>query len=399
MSKKQQILIVDDEPRNVRIIIEVLEDLVEIKTAVSGEEALEALKVYKPDLVLLDIMMPGIDGYEVCRQIRKNPSLALTKVILVSGKAMIDERLMGYGCGADDYMTKPFVPEELLAKANVFLRLTRMESEVIELNHNLEQRVQERTEQLLNTEAKLITSAKMAALGEMAGGIAHEINTPLSTVRMVAEQIEELVQDAELDRVTIAQKTQVISNTVQRISVIISGLRSFSRDGSKDCLGWVPVQRVVTDTLALCGEKIKYNSIDIDVEQITDDIKIQCRSVQISQVLLNLISNACDAVADQNERWIKISAQKQSGVVKIFVSDSGQGIPEKVRDKIFQPFFTTKEIGRGTGLGLSISKGIIESHGGSLSVDSSSQNTRFVIQIPEQQPEFAPTPSQSQKVA
>src|SRR6185312_15086367 len=111
------------EPRNQRIVAESLDGEVAFKTVSNGEEALAALEAAAMDLVLLDIMMPGIDGYEVCRRIRANPALALTKVILVSGKAMIEERLKGYDVGADDYMTKPFVPEELLAKTRVFLKL------------------------------------------------------------------------------------------------------------------------------------------------------------------------------------------------------------------------------------------------------------------------------------
>jgi len=383
MNNKQKVLIVDDEPRNIRIITEILEDMVEMKTARSGEETLEVLQNYRPDLVLLDIMMPGIDGYEVCRRIREQPRMALTKIILVSGKAMLDERLLGYSAGADDYMTKPFVPEELLAKAKVFLRLTAMERQAESVKQGLEEKVEERTQELFNTEAKLITAAKMAALGEMAGGIAHEINTPLSTVRMVAEQIEELVQDAVPDVKMIMDKSRVISNTVQRISAIILGLRTFSRDGSNDRLDWAPVHRVVSDTIALCGEKIKYNSITLDTSGIAADLHLHCRPVQISQVLLNLISNACDAIAERDERWVKVSAERKNGSIFISVTDSGAGISEKVREKLFQPFFTTKEIGKGTGLGLSISRGILEAHHGNLSIDATCPNTRFVIQIPE----------------
>lgn len=194
MSTKQKVLIVDDEPRNQRIIAETLDELVECRNASSGEEALEALGAFTPDLVLLDIMMPGIDGYEVCRKIRADSKYALIKIILVSGKAMIEERLKGYEVGADDYMTKPFEPEELLAKAKVFLRLIQAERALSELNRSLEEKVQERTRQLLDAEAKLINAAKMSALGEMAGGIAHEINTPLGTIGMIVDQVRELVE-------------------------------------------------------------------------------------------------------------------------------------------------------------------------------------------------------------
>src|SRR5579885_2850942 len=188
MSEAQKVLIVDDEPRNQRIITEVLEGHFESKTANSGESALEMIDSYHPDLLLLDIMMPGLDGYEVCKRIRCRPDCRFTKVILVTGKAMLEERLKGYEVGADDYMTKPFVLEELLAKCHVFLRLAKVEKELAALNADLKTAVEDRTK-------KLVNAAKMAALGEMAGGIAHEINTPLGTIGLIGEQIRELASE------------------------------------------------------------------------------------------------------------------------------------------------------------------------------------------------------------
>lgn len=122
MNAKQKILVVDDEPRNQRIIAEILDGLAEYKIASCGEEALKLIESYSPNLVLLDLMMPGIDGYEVCKRIRGNPKLRAIKIILISGKAMAEEQLRGLEVGADDYMTKPFVHEELLAKIKVLLQ-------------------------------------------------------------------------------------------------------------------------------------------------------------------------------------------------------------------------------------------------------------------------------------
>jgi C4-dicarboxylate-specific signal transduction histidine kinase len=380
---KQKVLIVDDEPRNQRIIVEVLEEVVDLQVASSGEEALTILDSYQPDLVLLDIMMPGIDGYEVCKRIRANSKLVFTKVILVSGRAMIEERLQGYEVGADDYMTKPFASEELLAKAKVFLRLTRVEQELGILNRDLDEKVKERTQQLIDAEAKLVTTAKMSALGEMAGGIAHEINTPLGTIGMIAEQLQELVNEETIDRKMVSEMTVIVGQTVQRISTIIQGLRTFSRDGSKDSFSSIPLKQVLESTLILCRERIKHSDVKITLEEIGNDVRIQCRPVQISQIILNLVSNACDAISPLKEKWIKISAACEGELVQISVTDSGSGISEKIRDKVFQPFFTTKEIGKGTGLGLSISKGITDAHHGELTLDTKCQNTRFVLSLPK----------------
>jgi C4-dicarboxylate-specific signal transduction histidine kinase len=297
---------------------------------------------------------------------------------------MIEERLKGYEVGADDYMTKPFVPEELLAKSKVFLKLTQMERELIELNQHLDAKVKERTKQLLDAEAKLVQSAKMSALGEMAGGIAHEINTPLGTIGMLSGQVADLIDDETINRKMVKEIAGRISTTVTRIGSIISGLRTFSRDGSKDPFISAAVKQLVEGTLALCRDKSKSTDVKIEMDPISEDFKIKCRPTQISQVLLNLVSNACDAVAPLGERWVRVSVEAPNGGkdVCILVTDSGSGIPKETAEKLFQPFFTTKELGKGTGLGLSIAKGLIDAHSGSLTLDNECKNTRFVIRLP-----------------
>jgi C4-dicarboxylate-specific signal transduction histidine kinase len=396
MAGMQRVLIVDDEPRNQRILAETLDGVVEFRVASSGEQAIQEMKDFLPDLVLLDIMMPGLDGYEVCRRIRADARLTLTKVILVSGKAMVEERLKGYEVGADDYMTKPFVSEELLAKAKVFLRLTLVERELTQLTLNLDQKVQERTEQLFLAEAKLVSTAKMSALGEMAGGIAHEINTPLGTIGMIADQLTEMLkEDGELDREEAAQMTETVAVTVSRIGLIIQGLRTFSRDGSRDRFDQSSVKQIVESTLALCGEKVKSGGIEVSVSSIGDEISIACRPVQISQVLLNLINNACDAISHLDEKWLKISVEEKQDHIELSVTDSGSGVAEAVREKVFQPFFTTKDIGKGTGLGLSVSKGIADAHRGQLFIDSACANTRFVLRLPKDSTSAEPAPKVS----
>jgi C4-dicarboxylate-specific signal transduction histidine kinase len=385
MNQKQKILAVDDEPRNLKILLLGLGDTWEIKTATNGEEAIEALKSYAPDVVLLDIMMPGIDGYEVCKRIRANPDFKFTKVILVSGKALLEERLKGYEIGADDYMTKPFIPEELAAKVKVFMRLTLVEKSLMELTQSLEDKVEERTQKLIDAEAKMVNSAKMSALGEMAGGIAHEINTPLATITLLTGQLHEMVLEGELDRDIFARNIKMIEDTTLRISKIILGLRTFSRDSSKEAFESHAIKGVVDSTFQLCREKFKNANIEVKLDPIPDNLIVDCRSTQLSQVLLNLLGNAADAVEELPEKWVRLAVTTEGEDLLMRVTDSGKGISADVQKKIFQPFFTTKMVGKGTGLGLSISKGLIEAHRGTLSVDAKSPNTCFVIRIPIKQ--------------
>jgi len=385
MNRKQTILAVDDEPRNLKILRLSLKDEWGLKTAASGEEALEILKTDAPDVILLDIMMPGLDGYEICRRIRQTPKLEFTKVILVSGKALLEERLKGYEVGADDYMTKPFIPDELLAKVKVFMRLNLVEQQLKDLTLSLDEKVRVRTQQLADAEAKLVNSAKMSVLGEMAGGIAHEINTPLGVIMLVIGQVQDLLLEQPINVDVLLKLTARIEKTTRKIGEIVQGLRTFSRDSGRDNFETKSLKEIIDSTLNLCAEKFKYSDVALTIESIPENLMIECRASQLSQVFLNLLNNACDAVEKRNEKWIKVSVQQNEKFVKIRVMDSGPGIPIEVRDKLFQPFFTTKDIGKGTGLGLSISKGLIEAHHGSLLIDSNSVNTCFEIEVPKKQ--------------
>ncbi|MBL7688056.1 MAG: PAS domain S-box protein [Bdellovibrionaceae bacterium] len=225
-------------------------------------------------------------------------------------------------------------------------------------------------------------AAKMASLGEMAGGIAHEINTPLNIFTMYAEILRDCARDQALDTPTILDAADTIENTATRISKIVQGLRSFSRDDSQDSMTSIAVIDIVNDTLALCRERFSTHGISIRVTEIDPTWKVRGRPTSLSQVLLNLLNNAHDAIETMPERWIEVGAVEKAGMLHINVTDSGTGISKELAAKIMSPFFTTKPIGKGTGLGLSISKGIIEKHAGQLIYDSSCGNTRFVMSLP-----------------
>ena len=205
---------------------------------------------------------------------------------------------------------------------------------------------------------KQYESARLASLGVVAGGIAHEMNTPLAVILANAELLEMNLQRTPLLLERLKNSTQKIISTTNRIANVIKGLSALSRDGSSDAFDWVPVENVIQTTLGLCVDKFRLEGIDLQVE-IEGDLKIQCRHVQISQVLLNLLNNSFHAVVENKNTEkpaILITAKKhQDKSVEIIVEDSGIGIPVEIKNRIFEPFFTTKVVGQGTGLGLSIS--------------------------------------------
>lgn len=232
-----------------------------------------------------------------------------------------------------------------------------------------------------NLQSRFVETAKMAALGEMSGGIAHEINNPLTIIIGKTEQLIHSI-DKVVDKKEVLQKDlDLIKRTALRISKIIKGLRSFSRNAENDPMLEINLKLVIEETLDLCRQKFSTSGIEIRME--IPDLMIKGRSVELSQVLMNLFSNSYDAISTLANKWIEIKAEEGNDTVKIVFKDSGQGIPLAIVEKIFQPFYTTKDVDKGTGLGLSISAGIIKNHGGTLFYDKSSANTCFVIELPK----------------
>jgi len=245
--------------------------------------------------------------------------------------------------------------------------------------------------QIKEQKALLDQSSKMAALGEMSGGIAHEINNPLAVISLTNQKLRfDLKQYKDCEPSFVAKTNQSIEkfdHMVSRISKIIKALREFARDGSNDSMQMAKVDSILEDTLSFCESKFVNASIKI-VRQIDTTLKINCRATEISQVLLNLFNNAYDALIKtkktQIEKTLTISTRKIHQTIQIFIQDNGDGIPEEIREKVMQPFFTTKDVGQGTGLGLSISRSIMLSHGGKIFFDYSQPQTTVVIEFPLQ---------------
>lgn len=229
---------------------------------------------------------------------------------------------------------------------------------------------------------KLVNASKMSSLGEMAGGIAHEINNPLAIIKGRVVFVKRALLGDVVDRESILKSAEKIDATVDRIDKIIKGLRSFARNSEADPFNPVSLKQLVDVSLELCSERFKYYGVELKLGQIPNAF-VECRESQLEQVLVNLLNNAFDAISGLPQKWIHLEFTEKQDQIQISITDSGRGIPTTIIEKMMEPFFTTKEVGKGTGLGLSISKGIVQEHRGDLYYDSSSPYTKFILELPK----------------
>lgn len=235
-------------------------------------------------------------------------------------------------------------------------------------------------ERIDQQKSMLLESSKMATLGEMAGGIAHEINNPLAIIAGLNENMKLLLSEPNPTLSEINPMLERVDSTVKRIALIVKGLKSISRQGTQDPMQYFSASKLMSETISLCKEKIESKNVTLNFSN-SIETTILGRESQISQVILNLISNGLDAAGESQKRQVTVSTRIEGTKFQIRVADSGSGISQENEKKIFYPFFTTKEVGKGTGLGLSISKGIVEDHGGKLYLDRTSPETEFVVEL------------------
>ncbi len=259
--------------------------------------------------------------------------------------------------------------------------LTNGEYAQIAITNDITEKV-EREREIEHQRQALVHSARLASLGEMAGGIAHEINNPLGIIMGTAGHLKLHMRRQGIQDELLEEGFDRIEETVRRISSIIRGLRNFSRDASDEDFKAVRISDIVQETLELTREKVKNNNVDLQCSMDVDAV-ISCQPVQISQVIMNLLINSMHAVSSLEEKWISLEAEQTTdGYLKLKITDSGKGISPEHQSKIMEPFYTTKPVGQGTGLGLSISAGIIKTHNGTLDLNAQSPNTQFVITLP-----------------
>jgi two-component system NtrC family sensor kinase len=426
---KGNILIVDDVPNNLHLLAKILSRQgYKTRTAPDGQLALRSIESTPPDLILLDIMMPSMDGYKVCEILKASATTKDIPVIFISALNEVLDKVKAFEVGGVDYITKPFQEPEVLARVSNQL----LQRQLLQQTQSYAQQLEQTLTELKKTQAQLIQKEKMASLGQLAAGIAHEINNPVNfisgNISMAADYARDLVRliklyrhyypqpvaeiVRELEKIQpefIADDYPKLLNSMKegasRISEIVLSFRNFSRLGQEKCKP-VDIHEAIDNTLVILQHRLKgANNIgEIEVSKYYSKLpKVTCYASELNQVFMNLLINAIDALESQPyPRKISIStsvssdsepalynhnsklATQKSQSVMILIADNGCGICEEVRHRIFDPFFTTKPVGCGTGLGLAISHDIIvEKHGGKIScISAPGGGTEFILQIP-----------------
>ncbi|MBF0366499.1 MAG: response regulator [Oligoflexia bacterium] len=389
-NQQNTLLIIDDEPELAKLLQSFFQgEKYEVFAATDGEEGLNIIKNNKIDLMVTDVNLGKLTGIEVLKQAKSFCSDI--EAIMVTGHSSADLAIAAIRAGASDYIAKPINLEELTFSVNktierINLRKMRLfrsreleisKGIISKMNEELERRFLERTRELDKTQSQLFQTSKLATLGEMSAGLAHEINQPLGGIALVAETFKKLHQKGILTSEDLELGIKDIQSSVKRMEKIIHHIRTFAR---QEALKFIEVNLHETIELALTllGEQLRLHEIEVKKNFAPNLPVVKGEPYQIEQVWINFLSNAKDSLdskAGSNcgfKKIIEISTLHDPVSKQVIVSfkDNGIGVSKEIQKKILDPFFTTKEVGKATGLGLSISYGIIESHRGKIEVAS-----------------------------
>ncbi len=400
-----EVLIVEDNPDMRRLLAFLVGKEFRVRTARNGREGLELLREHAPDVVLTDVMMPEMSGVELCAAVKGDPATAGIPVVLVTSKAEREMKIEGLERGADDYVTKPFHPRELLARVRALVRLRRLQAELAVRNALLEStnvELRSALDELREAGAQLVQAERLAAVGELAAGIAHEVNNPvnyaLNSMKALRSYVEDVrtvaagfaglsgeapeglalkLRELEALRVelgfdenveALAELGEIVTEGLERTSRLVGDLRDFAAPGDRRSAE-VDVARSLRSTLQLVRHVFAEAGVALEDSIAPDLPPVEGDTRALNQVFLNLLKNAAEAFEGRRGR-VQACARTEGDTIVVEIRDDGPGIAPELQARLFEPFFTTRPAGRGTGLGLSISRRIVCEHGGRIELES-----------------------------
>ncbi|WP_437516497.1 hybrid sensor histidine kinase/response regulator [Sorangium sp. So ce1099] len=390
------VLLVDDDPGSLKLLSEALagQPLLTLAVAIDGEMALRQIRREAPDLVLLDAVMPGMDGFEVCRRLKADPATREIPILFMTVLADTASRVRGLELGAVDYVSKPFVREELVARVRTQLAihaaaraLSEKNEELARARASLELEVARRTEELraanerLARELELTRTAELkvqkaqdelahlnrvSAMSELAASLAHELSQPLAAILSNAQAADRLLAHAPPDIAEVRAALADIMADDRRAGQVIQRMRAMLRKGELSAAA-LDLDELIREVVRLMASAALLAGTTVRIELSPGLPRVRGDGIQLQQVLLNLLVNALDAVARRppEARLVVVRTRRaDGGRVELSVADSGDGIPPADLERVFEPFFTSKP--QGLGVGLAISRSIVEAHGGRL---------------------------------
>jgi len=416
-----KILIADDAPDILELLTCMLRmDGYEVVVAADGRRAIELASTEQPDAILLDVMMPEMDGIEACRRLKDDPRLRNIPVILVTGKAADDDVVKGLDVGADDYVTKPFRKEILAARVRSAVRVKRDHDTILRINDQLRAEIAERK----RMETELARAQRLESIGRLAAGIAHEINTPNQyigdNIRFMGQAFVELrrlidafrrllqgVKEASVTDLLVADTEAALHQAdpdylvgeipraarealegVESVARTVRAMKAFAQaEGERKTP--IHVGQSIENAIIVCRNEWKHVA-DVVTDFDPDLPLVPCVPGQFNEVILNLLRNAAQAIAEAvktgspQKGRITVRARRDADKVEIRIEDTGIGIPEEIRSRVFDPFFTTRPVGQGTGQGLAVAHAIVvQGHGGTITFETQpGRGTTFVIRLP-----------------
>lgn len=364
--QKEKVLVVDDNPENLMLVVNILKESYTVIAATDGAKALEHLfQEDKPDIVLLDIIMAGIDGYEVCRQIKSNPDTKHIPIIFITALEEETDILKGFDLGAVDYVIKPFEPKILKARVKTHLELKRF-------NDDLKKNLHEKEELLFQ-------QSKMAALGEMFENITHQWKQPLAIISLRCANLKLEYDLGEFKEENLVSALDTIETSVEHLSQTINDFKNFihERAEKED----FDLRILVESTLKLLSSKLVNRNIK--VRNLLDHRSLFTHKNDLVQILMNLFNNAIEVLEERpGERWIEISTHSDGDRLLLQICDNGGGISETILPNIFGKYVTTKYSKGGSGLGLYMSRELMQKRlGGTLDVHNTGEGACFTLTL------------------